>query len=67
MAEWGRAVDDQLVRQAVGQIEKLIAQVESRTGRIVLPFLNTYAEGEVTGGKLLLFLRVFEAALRSFQ
>ncbi len=64
VAAWGRQVGHRAVLEALGQVEELIAQVQNRSQKVVLPFLNTGADGEVTRGSLLSFLQAFEAALR---
>ncbi len=65
VAAWGRQVGHQAVLKALSQAEELIAQVQDRSQKITLPFLNAYADGEVTREFLLSFLLAFEAALRS--
>ena len=65
VAQWGRTVGYKIVQQALSQVQLLIAQVEDRSQRVCIPLLNACATGDITRAKLLSFLQVFEAALRS--
>ncbi len=64
VTDWSRKEGHQAVLKALGQIKELTAQVQDRSRKVVVPFLNALADGEVTREKLLSFLQAFEVALR---